>query len=286
MVNSTSLSAPTRQPDDRVFLFTRVLAGLIVPILTVAFGMLYLFPNRSGELFAWPIRPPMTAMMLGAAYLGGAYFFARVIQTKAWHTVALGLLPVSAFAGYLGVATILHWDKFTPGHISFILWAILYFTLPFVLVYVWLRNRETDPRDPDARYRPLPGPARIYLGVVGLLLLVVSLLLFLLPGTMIPTWPWTLTPLTARVMAAMFVLPGLVGVKIALDGRWSAARFILQAQIAAIGLIVLAMILARSDIDWSRPAAWTFSGGMCLLGASLLVLYVWMERPSSGSRTV
>jgi hypothetical protein len=286
MVNSNSLSAPTRQPDDRVFLLTRVLAGLIVPILTVAFGMLYLFPNRSGELFAWPVRPPMTAMMLGAAYLGGAYFFARVIQTKYWHTVALGLLPVSAFAGYLGVATLIHWDKFTPGHISFILWAILYFTLPFVLVYVWLGNRGTDPRAPDTRYRPLPRPVRMYLAAVGLLLLVVSFLLFLLPGAMIPTWPWTLTPLTARVMAAMFALPGLVGVQIALDGRWSAARFILQAQIGAIGLIVVAMILARSDIDWSRPVAWTFSGGMCLLGASLLALYIWMERPSSGSRAV
>jgi hypothetical protein len=248
--------------------------------------MLYLFPNRSGELFAWPVRPPMTAMMLGAAYLGGAYFFVRVVQTRQWHTVALGLLPVSAFAGYLGVATIIHWDKFTPGHVSFILWAILYFTLPFVLVFVWLRNRQTDPHEGDASYRPLPTPVRIYLAAVGLLLTIVSLLLFLLPDTMIPSWPWALTPLTARVMAAMFVLPGLVGVKIALDRRWSAARFILQAQIGAIVLIVLAMILARSDIDWSRPAAWTFSAGMGLLVTSLLVLYIWMERQLSGRRAV
>lgn len=278
MKNLATWVAPAAQQDDRVLPLTRALAALIVPILTIAFGILYVFPNRTGELFAWPVRPPMTAMMLGAAYLGGAYFFARVIQTRYWHTVALGILPVSAFAGFLGVATIIHWDRFTQGHIAFILWAILYFTLPFVLLYTWLCNRVTDPHEPDARYRPLPKPARIYLAAVGFLLIIISLLLFLFPGVMIPTWPWTLTPLTARVMAAMFALPGIVGVNIALDARWSAARYILQAQIGAIILIVLAMVIARSDFDWSRAVSWTFFAGMSLLGASLVGIYMWMDR--------
>jgi hypothetical protein len=243
--------------------------------------MLYLLPTHTGELFAWPVRPSMTAMLLGAAYLGGAYFFTRVTFTHYWHTIALGILPVAAFAGYLGVATILHWDRFTPGHISFILWAILYFTLPWVLVYVWLLNRQTDPHAPDRQYPPLPRSARAYLAAMGALLLLLSLLLFVFPGAMIPTWPWMLTPLTARVMAALFVLPGLVGVTIARDGRWTAAQFILQAQIGAIVLIVLALLLARSDLDWSTIGAWTFLAGMSGLGASLLALYVWMERQAA-----
>lgn len=264
--------------DDTVLPFTRILAAIIVPILTVAFGMLYLFPDRSGELFAWPIRPQMTAMMLGAAYLGGAYFFTRVVLEKRWHMVTLGFIPVSTFAGFLGVATVLHWDRFTAGHISFILWVILYFTLPFILLAVWYRNRMNDSRTMDANYPPLLRPARLLLGAVGILLVVVSLLLFLLPDVMIPTWPWTLTPLTARVMAAMFILPGLVGIGIARDGRWTAARYILQAQIGAIGLILLAVVLANADFDWSRIVAWTFVGGMALLCASLLAIYFWMER--------
>lgn len=206
---------------------TCVLAAIIVPILVVAFGMLYLFPERSGELFAWPVRPPMTAMMLGAAYLGGAYFFTRVVLAQQWHTVTLGFLPVSFFAGFLGLATILHWDRFTHGHISFTLWVILYFTLPFVLALVWYRNRLADPGTPDTDYPPLPNAVRAFLGVVGAVLAVVSLLLFLLPDVMIPTWAWAMTPLISRVMAAMFILPGLVGIGIARDDRWSAARFIL-----------------------------------------------------------
>ena len=285
MERKSSQPTQPQHKDDRVFLTTRVLAAIIVPILTIAFGMLYLLPSRSGELFAWPIRPTMTAMMLGAAYLGGAYFFIRVIQAQQWHTVALGLLPVSAFAGYLGIATIIHWDKFTPGHISFILWAILYFTLPFVLAYVWFENRRTDPFEPDLHFPQLPMAMRIFFGSVGLLLMVVSLLLLLVPETMIPTWPWSLSPLTARVMAAMFVLPGLVGVKIALDARWSAARIILQAQIGSILLILLAILIARSDFNWSRPVAWTFAGGMVLLCVGLVTIYAYMERHSIATNT-
>ena len=43
---------------NQVFTETRILAALIVPILVVAFGMLYFFPHRTGELFAWPVGLP------------------------------------------------------------------------------------------------------------------------------------------------------------------------------------------------------------------------------------
>jgi len=270
--------ANSPQRDDRLHPITRALAAIIVPILTVAFGMLYLFPERTEELFAWALRPSMSAMMLGAAYLGGAYFFTRVVLAKQWHTIQLGLLPVSAFAGFLGLATLIHWDRFTPGHVSFMLWAFLYLTLPFVIAGVWLRNRATDPHTPDAEYPPLPQLARRLLLGIGALLVVVSLLLFLLPDAMIPAWPWTLSPLTARVMAALFVLPGIVGLGIGLDGRWSAARIILQAQIGALVLILLALVLARTDVDWSRAVAWTFAAGMIAITAILIGVYITMER--------
>lgn len=277
-------SSESSPRDDRVLHITRVLAAVIVPFLIAAFGMLYLLPGRSGEIFAWPVNPTITAMMLGAAYMGGAYFFTRVVFARQWHTIALGLIPVSAFAGYLGVATFLHWDRFTPGHISFILWVILYTTLPFVIAFVWYLNRRTDPMIPDTKYRPIPVGARRAVGAMGILLTVVSVMLFVVPEVMIPTWPWTLTPLTSRVMAAMFVLPGLVGINVALDGRWSATRYILQAQMGSIALILLAIIIACADLNWSQWAAWTFTGGMSLLGIALFALYLWMERPV-GSNT-
>lgn len=59
------MDAHTPAVPDRVLPVTKILAALIVPILCAAFIMLYLFPNQSGMLFAWPIKPQASAMRLG-----------------------------------------------------------------------------------------------------------------------------------------------------------------------------------------------------------------------------
>jgi hypothetical protein len=247
---------------DQVLPVSKVLAAIIVPILTAAFIMLFLFPGHSGLLFAWPVNPTMSAMMLGGTYLGGAYFFARAVKAKEWHTVSLGFLPVSTFAGILGIATLLHWDRFTQGHISFILWVFLYFTLPFVIPVIWYINQRAAGAGPAQ-----PSMSRLLrtsLGGIGVVMTLASLVLLVMPEVMIPAWPWTLTPLTARVTSAMFALPGLVGIGVALDGRWSSAKIIFQAQVVAIGLIFLAMLFAAGDIQWSHWGIWLFISGLLL----------------------
>lgn len=99
--------------DDRVLTYTRVLSLAIVPFLLTAFVVLYLFPGDTKRLFAWPINPTMTSMMLASAYLGGAYFFLRVVFESRWNVVKTGFLSVALFASLLGVATVLHWTSST-----------------------------------------------------------------------------------------------------------------------------------------------------------------------------
>ncbi|HTP10707.1 MAG TPA: hypothetical protein VMP08_20780 [Anaerolineae bacterium] len=266
---------------DRVLIVTRILAAIIVPILVAAFVMLFLFPDDTGRLFAWPIKPPMSAMMLGATYLGGAYFFARVVFARQWHTVKLGFLPVTAFAAVLGISTVLHWDRFTPGHISFILWAFLYFTLPLVIPIVWYLNRRVNRADPASSEPRLSLPVSLAIGALGAVLAVVSVVLLVLPAVMIPTWPWTLSPLTARVMAAMFALSGLVGLGIAVDRRWSSARIIFQAQAISIVLILVSIVRASDEITWTQWESWLFIVGQLLV----LALIGWAGLQSRKSRT-
>jgi len=105
--------------DDRVLLATRWLSAIIIPFLLAAFGVLYLLPDHTGELFAWNIQPRMTAMMLGEAYLAGAYFFVRVIFSARWHWVAVGFLPVTTFATLMGISTILYWGRFNHSSAAF-----------------------------------------------------------------------------------------------------------------------------------------------------------------------
>ena len=86
----------------------------------------------------------MTPMILASVYLGGAYFFLRAATARQWHTVKGGFVPVGTFATLMGVATILHWGKFTHSHVAFWLWAGLYFTTPFLVFGVWWANRRRD----------------------------------------------------------------------------------------------------------------------------------------------
>ncbi len=263
--------------DDRILPETRWLAVLIIPFLVVAFIILYFWPHDTDKLFAWTIKPAMTPMMLAAAYGGGIYFFTRVVLAKRWHLVKLGFLPVMTFASLLGIATILHWDRFNHSHISFFTWATLYFTTPFLVFAVWLRNRMTDPGTAEPDEVIIPQVIRLFIGGIGVITLAVSVLLFLQPTLMIRLWSWLLTPLTARVVGAMFALPGVVGLGIALEKRWSAARIILESQAFSIVMILIATARAWSDFEQSNLSTWLFVGGLSFLLVALAVLYISIE---------
>ncbi len=273
------------QRDNRILSETRWVAGLVIPFLVVAFIILFIFPDQTGMLFAWKIQPSMSAMMLGSAYAGGVYFFTGVLRSKQWHKVKVGFLPVIAFASLLGIATILHWDKFNHSHVSFFAWAGLYFTTPFIVSFVWLRNRKQDAGNSGEQDNIIPYTWRLIMGAFGSITLVISLFLFLQPGMLISLWPWTLTPLTARVMGAMFALPGLVGLGIALDKRWDAAILILQSQGFSILLILIASILSSQDYDWAYGGSWLFIGGLGLMLVSIILLILFMNNRGTGQRS-
>ncbi len=266
----------TRVRNDRILPETRWISAIIVPFLVAAFIILYLFPDHTKELFAWGIQPRMSAMMLGAAYIGGAYFFVRAAMGARWHWVKVGFLPVTTFATLMGIATILHWDRFNHGSISFFAWAGLYFTTPFIVFLLWLRNRATDP-GPTAHDLRVPRLVRLLIGIVGGLTLLTSMILFLQPGFMISAWPWQLTPLTARVMGALFALTGVGELAIALDARWSAVRIPLQSQMIGIVLIGLAMIFSWSNFRQANPLTWVFLASIVFLLVASPLVYLWME---------
>jgi len=249
-----------------------VLSAVLIPILLGAALMLYVLPDVGTDRFAWPIRPLMSSMMLGATYLGGASFFMFVLISRRWRHVWLGFLPIAAFAGTLGVATLLHWENFVHDRWGFWIWAGLYFGVPVILPILWYLNHRLSDGVEMEREGELPAPVRLVLAGLGIVLTVAAVLLFVLPELMIDAWPWTLTPLTARIMSSMFILPGLVGFAVAYDGGWSGSRYLLKTKAITIFLMLIAIIVARSDLDWSSPASWIFTGGMS--GILLLIAYI------------
>jgi hypothetical protein len=267
--------APAR--DDRVLPETRALAIFIVPFLLVAFALLYLFPDDTEHWFAWEINPTMTPLLMGAGYIAGAYFFARVVTEQRWHRVHIGFPAITAFTLFLAIATFNNLDRFDKDHVAFWIWTGLYVTTPVLVPLAWARNRRTDPLEPE------PGEERASRGVRGLLIgigafqLAVAIALLASPSTMIDEWPWELSPLTAQVLGGWFALPGVTALMMGLDGRPSAIRITLQSQAIGIVLILLGAARAWEDFDTGNALAYVFVVGLAVLLAGLAGLEFYMR---------
>ena len=261
--------------DDRVLPYTRGVALFIVPFLLVAWVILYLFPGHTAKLWAWPIPVTMTSMVLASAYLGGAYYFLRVLREPHWHTIGTGLLAVTTFASLLGVATVLHWDKFSHGHVSFWLWAGLYFGAPFLVIGSFLANRRhaVPPAPDEVLLRPAE---RAVIAGVGVLSLVGGVVMFVDPGAVVDLWPWPVTPLTCRVLAATVCLGG-AGIGAWLDARWTAVRLMLQVEAVMLLLMLVAAVRASDELIAGRALAWPLLVGVLAMLAGSAYLWVRYE---------
>jgi hypothetical protein len=266
--------------DDRVLPVTRAVAVAIVPFLVIAFVVLYLWPTDTDRLFAWPIRPTLSAMVLGAVYLGGAYFFLVAARATQWHTIKAGFVPVGSFATLMGIATVLHWDRFSHGKLAFWLWAGLYFTTPVLVFAVWLLNRRTE-APPQPEEQVVAAPLGYLIGLVGLLAAVTSAFVFLDPGRAVASWPWSLTPLTARVMAAILAL-GVAAVGAFTERRWSCLRVMVRTEAVMLGLIAIAVLRASGEVDTSRALTWLFGIGFLVVLVGSGVLYAAQVRSPRG----
>ncbi len=262
---------------DRIYPFTRIVAALVSPFLAAASILLYIFATRTDELFAWTINPPLTAMFLASAYLGGIWFFAGVLVAGRWHRVAAGFPAVVVFSTLLGIATLMHWDRFHHGHLSFITWAVLYLTTPFLVLIALLTNSRVYTGRPERQEYEVPFLVRVVPVLIGLAALATGVMLYVTPGAVLDVWPWELTPLTARVVGAVLTLPGMVSIWLAFESRWSSFRLLFQAQLVSLAFICLALVLARADLEWSRAATAWFIAGMAGAFVVYLAFYLFCE---------
>ncbi len=262
--------------DDRILPITRWIIALVILFLIPAFIILYIYPDQSGQRFAWEIKPHMTAMFIGAGYLGGAYQFVRLVFERHWHRVGRALLPVTAFTIAMLLATILHWERFDIHHPPFQTWLALYVITPFLVPWLWWNNHATDPGAPEQHDLLVPRIAQLGFMLAGISGALFAIFVFLAPQIAISFWPWTLTPLTAHVLAGWFSLLGAGGLVLAPDPRWSAWRIQLES-ITLWGLLILIAananpqdFISGSIINW-----FTLSLGLGLL--IIIVFYISME---------
>jgi hypothetical protein len=264
--------------DDRLLAPTLWTARLIVPVLVTAWVILFLFPGDTAALWAWTVGPPVTAAVMGAGYLAGAYFFARVAGIGRWHRVGWGFVATTVFTTLLLLATLLHWDRFNHSHVSFWAWLGLYVVTPPLLPVLFARNRRHDPGRPDPGDVRVPRPLRVAVASAGAVQLGFALVLFIRPTAVIDHWAWPLTPLTARTLSAFVAFLAVQWLCLLFDDRWSS--FAVPMQTVTLGLVLVAAgaVLQRSDLTGPTAAVRAFQLSIGTAIVLVVALQVAMGR--------
>lgn len=288
---SLSGRAATGARDDRILPEVRITAALVIVVLLLAVVVLYLYPDLTDTQFAWTIKPNLSAIAIGSGYIMGIYFFLRVLVGRQWHPFQAGFLPITSFTIAMLAATLLHLDRFHQGTLHFWLWTIIYIATPVLVPFLWFRNRATDP-GPAAGEARVPAPLRQVALAAGVLLLLGDLALFFFPNLLIAVFPWKITPLLARVFAGWFLFPGVGGMVLGMEPRWSSWRVLLQSALVGLLFFLLALPRALGDLDPASPVSGLFPVGMAGVVLVTIAFYLYMEwttgraaPPASGTRS-
>ena len=265
----------TPAQDDRILLQTRLVLIVVVPVLIIAFLILYVFPDQFGDRFAWKINPHMTSMLIGSGYLIGAYMFVFAIFGKRWHRVKAAFPPVTSFTVAMLLATFLHWDKFEISHFPFQTWLVLYIITPFLIPFLWIRNRAMDPGTPEPDDLEIPLFAKWGFLIFGVAATLWAVIMFVFPQFVIELWPWKLSPLTARVLGGWSGLLGVGGLYISSDPRWSAWRVPLQS-ITLWGILILVGAI-MNPADFTDGLVNPFTFGTAAVVVLLILFQIGME---------
>jgi hypothetical protein len=192
--------------------------------------------------------------------------------------VAAGFPAVTAFTIGMLLATLLHWSRFDLGHFPFQLWLGLYVITPFLVPAVWWHNRPADPGTPEPGDVTVPDAIRWSVGLLGLGLLVTAVAGFIFPTILIAIWPWSLTPLLARVLAGWGALIGVGPLVISGERRWSAWRI----GVESIGLwhivFLVGAIFHSGDFAQGRLLNWFVVSVVAILvgiAALLVGMALW-----------
>lgn len=191
--------------------------SVFVALTALATNQLYVLSAHTDAWFAWTILPPITAAFLGAGYAAGCLLMVLALRSGAWAYARVPVLTVVVFAWLTLVATLLHLDRFHFGaaglvaHAAAWFWLAVYVVVPPALTALAIAQEREAGRDP-APGPPAPGWLVAAFAAQGLLMCAIGAVLFVTPGTADTVWPWRLTPLTARVVAAWLIAFGVAAV--------------------------------------------------------------------------
>src|SRR5947207_1542220 len=107
MNSAASGSAPVHMlglPMRRIRVPSVALSGAAAVVLWV-------FPGQTHRLFAWTLRPQLSAMVMGGGYAAGSVLTVLCFRRVPWAVTRLAAYSILVFVTAIAAATLLHLDR-------------------------------------------------------------------------------------------------------------------------------------------------------------------------------
>ena len=265
--------------------FNRV--GFIQCFLAASFVIWLLFFPQHGDVFAWPVVPPLTAMFLGAGFILRSYFGYHLWREKDWYRLRWCIKGDYIFLGVLFVATWWHidemnWYKSVFDLIVAHVWAIAYTFEPLTVFLIHPREPEADAPVPvECSEGPVLPAMKNALLVIFFVGATIWALLFFNPAFADTRWPWPLNPFDARIMSAWPAACAAWAVTMYFMKDWAEIKIGVRALIAFILPLFVVWTVTFSGYDPARKNGITFGVGTGLM--ALLLIYGYWRQESARS---
>lgn len=215
-------------------------------LAVVAGPILFLFPYDTEAYFAWTIGHPLTPVFMGSSYLAGIGSF-WALRLNRWPAARVTLPSIIVFGAGELAATLLHLEVFNWSHPIAWAWLAIYVVSPPAALVLFLRaerdrRRISQVADLPLAMRPVMAGYVVLFGLAGTAL-------FLAPGTMAEYWPWSLTPLTARVLGGWYLASGALAAMLSRERSLENAGIGLASVLIVTGLLMAGAALHRAEFD-------------------------------------
>jgi hypothetical protein len=189
-----------------------------------------------------------------------------VLAARHWRSIQpLAVALVTLSVGLLA-ATLLHADRFRWGYPPTWVWTGVYALAPVGVLILARRQRANTirPATADPRLRPLRGLSL----ALGAAMLAGAIALFAFPIDLGRQWPWMLTPLLARAIAAWIAMIGAALLWCAYDLRATSEALIPYATLGVWCLALLALPAWHpGDLTRTGVPLLTYIGALIALSA-------------------
>ena len=247
---------------------------VVAPVTRFLIGVpLVLLTTRTDKYFAWTIDSPLTAAFLGANYWSSALLALIASRETVWARGRISISVALAFAPLTAAATLIHIDKFHLDTFYGWFWVAAYAIYPPMLGALFARQLRIPGGDPP-RGSPLPGWVRATFVGHAAIMIPLGVALFVAPDTVGRLWPWTLTPLTGRVVAAWTLALGVLGAHAIRENDFSRTKVALLAYPFLGAMHVAAVARFADEMQWVEAGAYAY---LVLVASTFaLGIYGWL----------